>query len=209
MLMKKHVFFVARLFVVAGALGGCGNDPTTGSTLVEGQAVAGPGSQPVAGAAVQVYQSGGGRGYGEVGDPVAADAQGRFSFRFDATSTSGYIVMASTPLGHRTNWGLAPKLTAGRKNTGLVIPMYAPAWVRFQLVDVPPQNRVSIFFSGYEGNGDRLNYPRDTAVIRPSLAGFAGKFTWVIRDEQGVDKQYYSQNVNMLALDTLTVRVPF
>jgi hypothetical protein len=111
-------------------------------------------------------------------------------------------------LGYFTDWGLAPKLTAGRKNTDLLIPVYAPAWVRFQLVDVPPKNRVSIFLSGYEGNGDRIYYPRDTAVIRPSLAGFSGKFVWVIRDEQGVDKQY-SQDVNMIALDTLTVRVPF
>jgi len=203
--MKTLFFFLS----VAGALAGCGTDPTTGSTLVAGQAVTGPASRPVGGALVQVYRKGSGGGYGEVGDPHPADGQGRFSFQFEATGTSGYIVRATAPPGYFTGWTDAPTLTAGRKNTGLVIPMYAPAWVRFQLVDLPPKSRVSIFLAGYQGNGDRLNYPRDTAVIRPSLAGFAGKFTWVITDERGIDTQYYSQNVNMIELDTLTVRVPF
>jgi hypothetical protein len=38
---------------------------------------------------VQVWLAGKGGGYGEAGDPQPCDAQGRFSFRFDATRNTG------------------------------------------------------------------------------------------------------------------------
>lgn len=208
--MKTALPFVATLLLaMSSLLGGCNtNDPTTGATLVEGQVVEIRGRQPVAGALVQVYQAGRGGGYGAVGSPCPADAQGRFSFHFDATTKSGYLLKASAPPGYLTDWGLAPNLTAGRKNTGLLIPMYAPAWVRLQLVDEPPKSRVLMFIAGYEGSGDRLYYPRDTTLIRPLLAGFPGKIIWVITNQQGIDTQF-EQAINPAPLDTLTVRIPF
>ena len=207
--MKNASPFVATLLLVMPLLlSGCTNDPTTGTTLVEGQVVEIQGRQPVARALVQVYQAGRGGGYGAVGSPYPTDVQGRFSFHFDATSKSGYLVKASAPPGYLTDWGLAPNLTAGRKNTGLLIPMYAPAWVRLQLVDALPKSRVYMFISGYEGSGDRLYYPRDTTLIRPLLAGFPGKIIWVITNQQGIDTQY-EQAIKPTALDTLTVRISF
>ena len=206
--MRKSLSRLLRLVVIGPLLSGCTNtDPTTGSTLVEGQVVEMQSLQPVAGAGVQVYQAGRGGGYATVGIPYTADAQGRFSFHFEATSPSSYLVRASAPPSYTTDWGLAPSLTAGRKNTGLVIPMYAPAWVRLQLVDEPPKSRVSMFISGYEGSGDRLNYPHDTTLIRPSLAGFPKKIIWVIT-RQGIDTQY-EQDVRPNALDTVTVHISF
>lgn len=145
--------------------------PTDGPTLVEGQVVEHMGRQPVGGATVQVWQAGNGGGYAPVGQGQPTDAQGRFRFRFEADSKSGYIVMATAPLGYVTDWGLAPSLTAGRRNKDLVIPMYAPAWVRLVLVDEPPKSRVIMTIQGYSGGGELLNYPQDTVLIRPILGG--------------------------------------
>ncbi|RZK34919.1 MAG: hypothetical protein EOO61_12790 [Hymenobacter sp.] len=192
---------------VLSLLTGC-QDPTTGITQVEGRIINNYNGQAVGGASVQVYHASTAGGYGQVGPSYPADAQGRFSFQFDATSKSGYLVRASTPLGYSTDWAVAPSLTAGRKNTGLVITMLAPAWVRLQVVDKAPKNRVSMHISGYDGPGDQLNYPRDTTLIRPMLAGYAGKIIWVIRDATNTPTQY-SQDVKLAPLDTLTIPISF
>jgi hypothetical protein len=183
-------------------------DPTTGITQVEGKVINKYNGQRVAGSSVQVYHASSGGGYVQVGPAYPTDAQGQFSFQFDATSKSGYLVKAYTPLGHFTDWAVAPSLTAGRKHTGLVIPMMAPAWVRLQIVDAPPKNRVSMHISGYEGPGDQLNYPRDTTLLRPMVAGFATTIIWVIRDDKGSPTQY-SQDAKVAPLDTLTIPITF
>jgi|GEM_PF-1087255 len=209
--LLRHVLLKLLLALSgwAGMLGGCVQRPTEGPTLVAGQVVESQTRQPVSGAAVQVYQAAKGGGYAPVGRASAADAGGHFSFHFGADSkTTAYLLRATAPPGYFTDWSLAPNLLAGRKNTGLVVPVLAPAWVRLQLVDEPPKSRVSLFVSGYEGSGDRLNSPRDTTLIRPSLGGFVGKIIWVITDEQGHDTQY-AHDVRLAALDTLTVRIPF
>ena len=192
-----------------GLLSNCkSTDPTTGTTLVAGRVVESQTEKPVGGATVQVYHASSGGGYVSTGAAHAADAQGRFSFAFDADSKTGYLVRATAPPGYSTDWAAAPYLTAGRSNEGLVVPMLAPAWVRLQLVDEPPKSRVLIYISGYSGPGDRLNYPRDTTLIRPCQAGFPTKIIWVITNEQGTDKQYF-QDVKLAALDTVTVRIAF
>jgi hypothetical protein len=188
-------------------LTGC-QDPTTGITQVEGTVTNNSNGQAVGGSAVQIYHASTGGGYVPVGTSYPTDAQGRFSFQFEADSKSGYLVRATAPLGYSTDWAVAPSLTAGRKNSGLVIPMMAPAWVRLKLVDVAPKNRVSIHISGYSGPGDQLNYPRDTTLIRPMWAGYAGKIIWVIRDVTNTPTQY-SQDVKLAPLDTLTIPIAF
>ena len=162
-------------------LAGCNpTEPTTGTTQVAGQVVERQSRKPVGGGTVQVYLSSSAGGYRPVGDPQPCDAQGRFAFDFDAASKSGYLLKAQAPPGYITDWAEAPELTAGRKNTGLVVPVLAPAWVRLVLVDEAPKSKISIFISGYPGSGDRLTYPRDTTLIRPVSADFARKITWVI-----------------------------
>jgi len=183
-------------------------DPTTGITQVEGKVINNYNGQGVTGSSVQVYHASSGGGYVQVGTSYPTDAQGQFSFQFDADSKSGYLVKATAPPGYSTDWAVAPSLTAGRKNTGLVIPMMAPAWVRLQIVDAPPKNRVSMHISGYEGPGDRLNYPRDTTLIRPMVAGYATKIIWVIEDEKGYPTQY-SKDVKLAPLDTSTIPITF
>ena len=203
--------FSIALRLVAGGifffLTACNDDPTTGTTRVEGQVVQRQSRQPVGNGTVQVWLAGNGGGYGQVGAPQPCDAQGRFSFAFDATSEAGYVLKAQAPPGYLTDWADAPALTAGRKNTGLTVPVLAPAWVRLILVDEPPKTSAMVYLSGYDGPGDVLNRPRDTTLIRPVLAAFQRKIIWGI-NETGVIKQY-SQDVKLTALDTVTVRIRF
>ncbi|WP_187311454.1 hypothetical protein [Hymenobacter sp. BT188] len=115
--------------------------------------------------------------------------------------------MATAPLGYVTDWGLAPSLTAGRKNEDLVIPMYAPAWVRLVLVDEPPKSRVTLNVQGYNGQ-DKWPYPaRDTVLIRPILADLTNSVTWLIY-EPGQDRKV-TYPFQVASLDTVTIRIPF
>ena len=191
-------------------LAGCQNmsDPTTGTTRVSGQVVESVGRKPVPNATVQVWHESTAGGYRKVGSGYAADAQGKFAFDFVADDKYGYIVLATAPPGYITDWQAGPSLTAGRTNEGLTIPTLAPAWVKLQLVDEPPKNRVVIHTQGYEGSGDTFYYPRDTVVIRPLVAGSNSAVFWWINDEKGqtkADNTYFKSR----ALDTVTVRIPF
>jgi len=208
--MRAFYAVLAGLWVFSslGLLGSCASkDPTTGTTLVAGQVVESQTKQPVGGATVQVYHASSGGGYVPIEAGHAADAQGRFSFAFDADSKTGYLVRATASPGYFTDWAAAPYLTAGRNNESLIIPMLAPAWVRLQLVDEPPKSRAVIYLSGYDGPGDVLYYPRDTVLIRPCQAGFPTKIIWGINSTGTI--QQYSQDVKLAALDTVTVRIPF
>ena len=197
--------------LLALLLGGCAKD--SGSTLVEGQVVDSQSGQPVGNLTVQVEQAGqgggfGGGGFSPLGPSYPTDATGHFSFRFEAANHTTYIVRAASPLGYFTDPITAPVLRAGRKNQDVRVSVLAPAWVRLQLVDELPKSRVSMIITGYSGSGERLNFPKDTILIRPVLAGFARKIIWVITDNQRVDTQY-SQDVQPAALDTVDVRIAF
>ena len=205
-----HSFLLFMWLLTGGgvfALTRCGQDPTTGTTRVAGQVVERQGHRPVGNGTVQVWLAGNGGGYGPVGAPQPCDAQGRFSFAFDATNDTGYLLKAKAPPGYLTDWADAPELTAGRKNTGLTVSVLAPAWVRFVLVDELPKSRINIHIQGYNSSGETLQYPRDTILTRPLLANFRTGLLWVIND-QGVEKAS-TVFVQPAPLDTVTVRIPF
>ena len=208
--MNTHFLVVHRLLLAAGIFfsAGCNDDPTTGPTQVEGVVVQRQSRQPVGNGTVQVWLASNGGGYGPVGTPQPCDAQGRFAFAFDATSEAGYLLKAQAPPGYLTDWAEAPELTAGRKNTGLTVPVLAPAWVRLVLVDEPPKSRVTISVQGHRGSGETLLYPRDTTYVRPVLADFKLSIAWFIYEQGRQDKQSYKE-IQATPLDTVTVRIPF
>ena len=142
--MKTHLF---SMLLLALALAGCTQDPTTGTTTVEGQVVEDKSRKPVPGAAVQLYHKQNG-GYQPVSGATAqSDAQGHYTMSFEATSTTGYFLTAIAAPGYFTPEQNAPYLTAGRANKDVTIAMLAPAWVRLQLVDEPPKSRVCSAFA--------------------------------------------------------------
>ena len=184
-------------------------DPISGPTLVEGQVVDNVNHRPVPGSVVQIYKTGRAGGHTAVGDPQPTDANGHFSFHFEADAKTDYVVQATAPLGYLSSVTFSPSLTAGRRNTGLLIAMYAPAWVRLQFVDEPPKSRVMISIQGYDSTGDRLYDPRDTVLIRPTIAGFPLNLLYVIT-ENGVERRNnLVVQPNPAPLDTVTVRIPF
>lgn len=162
--------------------------------------------KPVPSATVQLYHKQNG-GYQTVGNRIPADAQGHFSFSFEATSTTGYFLTAIAAPGYFTPEQNAPYLIAGRANKNVVIAVLAPAWVRLQLVDEPPKSQVVITTNGYEGAGHTFYYPRDTVVTRPLISNFKYAITWWI-DDQG-HSSTNSIYVQANALDTATIRIPF
>ncbi len=199
----RYLIFLATTLAL---LSGCKKD--SGSTLVAGQVVDSLTGQPVVGTSVQVEQAGTGGGFTAVGPSYPTDAQGRFSFRFEADAQPTYIVRAGSPLGHFTDRTRAPTLKAGRKNEQVRVPVLAPAWVRLQLVDEPPKSRIQLYIAGYSGSSEKFSYPRDTTFIRTISAQYTKVISWGIIDEQGVTTQSY-QNINAAALDTVTVRIVF
>jgi hypothetical protein len=182
-------------------------DPISGPTLVEGQVVDNVNHRPVPGSVVQIYKAGRTGSYGPVGDPQPTDANGRFSFHFEANAEAVYRVRAGAPLGYFSEF--TSSLTAGRRNTGLLIAMYSPAWVRLQFVDEPPKSRVMIKTQGYDSTGDRLYDPRDTVLIRPTVAGFPLNILCVITENSVERRTNLDIQPNPAPLDTVTVRIPF
>ena len=208
-----RTFFCSRVasyswFCWLSLLASCTNrDPTTGTTTVMGQVVESQSRKPVGNGTVQVWLTGKGGGYGMVGSAYPCDAQGKFTFAFEAQRTSGYLLKAQAPPGYITDWLQAPSLTAGRQNTPVVVPVLAPAWLRLALVDEPPKSRVTIEISEYSGSGETLSYPRDTVLIRPILANFKTGLLWSIND-QGQEKAT-TLYLQPGSLDTVTVRIAF
>ena len=190
-------------------LAGCQKDPTTGTTQVSGQIVESVSKQPVGGGEVQVYHASSGGGYVPVGSAYPADATGHFTFNFEAYNKTGYILSASAPPGYITDWTLAPSLTAGRNNKDLLIPTYAPAWVRLNLVNTSHRKRYSIIIQGYSGSGEIIPNPKDTVLIRRILAIPNTSISWGIIDQATGNTSQDYQSIQPSALDTVLVRIPF
>ena len=84
--MKANLLYFIFLLLT---LASCSQDPTTGTTTVEGQTVADASRQPVPGATVQLYHKENG-GYQPVAGATAqSDAQGNYALSFEATSIMG------------------------------------------------------------------------------------------------------------------------
>jgi hypothetical protein len=208
-------FFIGLALFTVG-LAGCSNtDGTTGLTQVSGQVLTYRGRQPVPGAVVEVVDAHGG-GNTAIGVETVADSAGRFSLRFEAKKESGYALMAYTDIGHYTPSALAELVTSGRRNTDLVVPVNAPAWVRIHVVDELPRNQVIFFMQRYGGGGnpggqsDRLVFPRDTFLVRSLLAEdpTSGPAWWI--NDQGTGVETHGiQYLNIPPLDTVDLRIAF
>ena len=198
-------------------LGGCADPKDAGPTTVSGQVVDATTRQPVPRPPqVQLWQRAqttgsltGGAAYAPQGAPQPTDAQGRFAFAFEAEARHEYVLRAADAgLGYYTDWAHAPAVHGGKKNAGQQLPAAAPAWIRLYLVDELPRNRVNIDLWGWGGSGLTLNYPRDTTLVVPYLAGRPELVLWEINNEQG-QKTRYSRAFTLSPLDTQRVRIAF
>ncbi|MBU6119581.1 hypothetical protein [Hymenobacter siberiensis] len=197
-------------------LGGCADHDGEGPATVSGQVVSETTRQPVPRPPqVQLWQRAqsagsltGGAAYAPLGAPHATDAQGRFAFSFEAEARREYVLRAAGGLGYYTDWARAPALRGGQQNTGVQVPAAAPAWIRLDLVDELPRNRVWMFFSGFGGGGLQLPFPRDTSVVFPYLAGQENFIYWRITNAQGQETTG-QRTFTQAPLDTQRVRIAF
>lgn len=201
----------ARTYLFSAALialsSGC--DKESDGTTLSGQVVERGSGRPVSNATVQLHSTPntGAGAYQPTGDPHPCDAQGRFTFALPDAPGGNLILMASSQLGHYTAYGEAPQVRAGKANNNIRVPVYAPAWLQFKLVDEPPRNRVWITIGGSNTLSAELPYPNDTTFVRPITATENYRVTWDIND--GGIRRRVTQDVNVPALDTLTVNIRF
>ncbi|MDO7875451.1 hypothetical protein Q5H93_11975 [Hymenobacter sp. ASUV-10] len=201
--------------ILALLVAACTEREESGLTRVRGQVVLADSNTPVpTPPPVQVWAqaTGGmiGSAYAPVGAPHATDEQGKFDFSFPAEGGQQYVLRAAEGrLGYYTDWNLARALRKGEENE-VRLPVYAPAWIRLDLVDEPPRSRVWMFFSGFGGGGLTVPYPRDTTLIFPYLTG-PGKESfifWAIKDTLGRETEYRRTFIQP-PLDTQRVRIAF
>lgn len=112
-------------------------------------------NKPVPYARVEVHgQRGSGlhTGYSSTAEPHLADANGRFSFQFEAASGASYLLKAFSDAGHASKWGEEPNVEEGRKNRDLVIPVAAPAWLKIRVEQKPGSvpDQISVWGPWYD-----------------------------------------------------------
>lgn len=163
----------AGLLNIGLALAGCSLFEQSGQTTVEGVVVDDVTGQPIALADVAVLankRSSSSSAFSQVGDWHPTDAQGRFSFAFEANGDTDYVLRADAPRGS-TQYLSAPKIKAGRKNKDVRVPLTSISWLQVHLRDVPPRaDALNIRLWGFIDPVTIL-LPQDTIFYRPVSAG--------------------------------------
>ncbi|TYZ11399.1 hypothetical protein FY528_06800 [Hymenobacter lutimineralis] len=169
---------VAALLLAAS----CGALTESGRTTVEGQVVAYSSGQPLKGVAkVRPYQAKATTlttYYTAADQWHDTDANGQFSFAFEADGDYDYVLVAES------QWGTtaiieAPKLRGGRKNKQVQVSVRLPAWLKIHLVDAPPYSKNSQLLVWGMGNSD-INIspvPSDTVIVKP-VYSLSGQIFW-------------------------------
>ncbi|AHJ99145.1 hypothetical protein [Hymenobacter swuensis] len=139
---------------LSGIVGAC-QKPEEGLTLVEGQVIEMMTNKPVPYAQIEVNGQGGSglhSGYKPAAGLQQADANGRFSFQFDAAAGTSYVLKAYSEAGHGSHWGEEPNVEKGRKNRNLVIPVAAPAWLNIRVEQKvgPVPDQISVWGPWYD-----------------------------------------------------------
>ena len=214
----NQFFSLVALLLSAWTITGCTKEAESGPTTVAGQVLLRGTRQPATRApAVQVWgRAGGGnavsgstRAYAPVGPAQPTDAQGQFSFSFEAEDGWDYVLqLAPGGTGYYAGLTQAPTLQGGRKNEGIAFLVDAFGWVRLNPVDELPRNRIGIDFWGWGGGGLTVYYPRDTSFVVPYIAGRPEAVLWEIIDERG-QRTRYSRDFTLAPFDTLRIRIPF
>ena len=209
--MKAYLFLKLLFGLLLLTATSCRLD---GETLVEGQIVDQHTGQPVGNGYVVVFgASGNSNSYGYVAEGKT-DYKGRFGFTFEG---SGDMVLRGfTDQGYFSDWQEgAVKLKSGRNNKDLKVKMMAPAWVKVNLVNVPPLEVSPLIgvggFSPDENGQISVVFPylkKDTTFVRKIIAHWERSIPWSIRAQDGTDTKYSTQ-VYAASLDTVEVRIEY
>ncbi|OGX83340.1 hypothetical protein BEN47_03335 [Hymenobacter lapidarius] len=205
-----------RCAMLGIVVSGC--EKESGPTKVSGQVVEFYTGKPVPYGKVQLLASNpngrinivNGGGLNAKGDPHLADAQGRFTFTFEAQRNINYGLRGRLDPYYFGNTEVS--IDGGRANNDLRVPVFAFAWVRYVIVNElpkPPNSVHSLYITGHgSGLGINIYQPRDTVIIERVIGGTNTRTTWFVRDRQGKSTQY-DKNTLVPPLDTLDVRITF
>lgn len=195
-----------------------GCEKESGPTKVSGQVVEFYTGKPVPYGKVQLVASNpngqiniaGSGGSSAKGDPHLADAQGRFTFTFEAKRNINYWLLARLDPYYYGN--IEVTIDGGRANNDVRVPVSAFAWVRYVVVNElpkPPNSVHTLYVTGHgSGLGISIYQPRDTVIVERVTGGTDTRTTWIVTDRQGKSTRY-DKNTLVPPLDTLDVRIPF
>lgn len=181
-----------------------------GRTVIEGQVVDSHTEQAVGPAEVRLHaSSGSSSAYSPVDEWRATDAQGHFSFSFDADGDQRYILMASSPRG-ASAYATSPTIKGGRKNKGVRVPVQAPAWVRLHLRDLPPRSdAANISVGGALDKSFTIAPPLDTVLVQLSWPYTANTIVWQLRGGRTNDNDEHRIPFTVAGMDTVTVDITY
>lgn len=163
-------------------LSSCSLFDESGHTTVQGQVVDSITGQAVGPAQVCLFtnrRSSSSSAYGRQGDWRDTDANGSFSFSFEADGDLDYILMASSAHG-ASGFLSSPPVKGGRKNKSLRVPVEAPAWVRLHLQDVPPRTEALTISVGGFHESFSIVTPMDTVIYRVIVPMESNSVIWAL-----------------------------
>ncbi|WP_457084446.1 hypothetical protein [Hymenobacter sp. HD11105] len=207
-----------RCAMLGIVVSGC--EKESGPTKVSGQVVEFYTGKPVPYGQVQLGVSTptgqinimgmGSGGPNATGDPQLADAQGRFTFTFQAKRNSNYSLLGRLDPYYYGN--IYVPIDGGQANNDVRVRVRAFAWVRYVIVNElpkPPKSVHTLYITGHgSGLGISLYQPRDTVIIERVTGGTDTRTTWIVTDWQGKSTRY-DKTTLVPPLDTLDVRIPF
>ena len=180
-----------------------------GRTVIEGQVVDSHTEQAVGPAEVRLHaSSGSSSAYSPVDEWRATDAQGHFSFSFDADGDQRYILMASSPRG-ASAYATSPTIKGGRKNKGVRVPVQAPAWVRLHLRDLPPRSdAANVAVWGNIQPSIRIRPPLDSVFVFFTPSNSPGGIVWQLNGST-TDNSEHRIPFTVAGMDTVTVDITY
>ncbi|MBW3128211.1 carboxypeptidase-like regulatory domain-containing protein [Hymenobacter profundi] len=201
----------AGLLSIGLALAGCSLFEQGGQTTVEGVVVDDVTGQPIGLADVAVLankHSSSSSAFSQVGDWHPTDAQGRFSFAFEANGETDYVLRADAPRGS-TQYLSAPKIKAGRKNKDVRVPLTSIAWMQVHLRDVPPRaDALNITVGGFL-TSVTIRPPLDTIFYRPVPSGSKNVVVWSLNGSPTVSNAETRIPYTVAGADTARIEIRY
>ncbi|MET4105021.1 hypothetical protein [Hymenobacter sp. UYP22] len=212
--MKLFVFaFRSGLLGFSLLISSCSLFGTGGHTTAEGVVVDSVTGEPIGQAQVCLFsnkRSSSSSAFNKVGDCHDTDAQGKYSFSFEADEDLEYILRADSKSGY-TDFVTAPKLKGGRKNKDIRVPINALAWVAVHLLDVPPRaTALNVTVWGFY-EPVMIRPPLDTVFYREVPVGDSNIVTWQLNGSVTVPNLNTEHRIpfTVKGLDTARIEIRY
>lgn len=210
-MIPSRLFTIISVCGVGLGLAGCSLFGEGGRTTAEGTVVDSNSGNPIGPAQVSLFTSKRGSASAvltQAGNWRDTDAQGRFSFSFDADANLDYVVRATSRRGE-TDYLTAPRLKGGRKNKDVRVPIFSPAWVSVHLVDVPPRtDALSISVGGFP-ESFTISTPLDTTIVRFIEPGENLWVLWQLNGGQMSSNDERRSYFSVAGMDTARVELRY